>query len=552
MQFLHYLTYGYLLDGVAVTLEVTGGAFAVGLIAGVLLAAVQLARVPVITALVRGFVLLTRGTPVLLQLLFVYDVLPTIGISLPALTTAVLVLGLNTATFFSEVMRGSVLSLERGQTVAAQSLGMSPWTISRHVVLPQAIRVALPQLANQTVVLILTSSLASTISVSDLTLRSQTISSSNFQIIPVYLASGVMYLVLTSVVSGAQILLERSLDLDRPSPARAGRLGMLRQGLTGADVLRRTLAQLTGVGSKGVGLNSTTVDPAGEGPGPSIEGTDGAFSIAESQLERALAAQLGATRARARGPMLSLVNLQKRYGDHWALKGVDLEVQPGEVVVIMGASGCGKSTLLRCVAQLEPLEGGDVLIAGTRLGRDNLGLPVKGQKLARARAAARVAMVFQSFELFKHMTALKNVTIALETVYGQDSAEAAERARQLLQTVGLGTHADKLPRHLSGGQQQRVAIARALAISPWVMLLDEPTSALDPEMVHEVLSVLRALAGAGMTMLVVTHEVKFAMEIADRLVYMADGRIVESGPPGEVLSSPGREATRSFLRLLEV
>ena len=213
--FIHYLTLPYLLSGALVTIEITAGAFVVGLVGGLILAAIQLSGLPVLPLVVRLYAVITRGTPLLLQLLFVYDVLPSAGITISAADTAILVLGVNTSTFFSEIMRGSVTSLDRGQFMAARSLGFPPRQTARRIVAPQAARIALPQMANQVVVLILASSLASTISVSELTLRSQSLASSSFQILPVYTAAAVMYLVLTWVVSAVQLWLEWVLDLDR-------------------------------------------------------------------------------------------------------------------------------------------------------------------------------------------------------------------------------------------------------------------------------------------------------------------------------------------------
>jgi polar amino acid transport system permease protein len=563
VQILHYLSLGYLYQGALVTAEVTGGSFIVGLFGGALLAAVLLTRFPPVTVPIRIFVFITRGTPLLLQLLFVYDVLPLEGIKLSAVQTAILVLGVNTMSFFSEVMRGSVLSLDKGQTMAAQSLGMPPLTVAKSIVIPQAVRVALPQLANQTVVLILASSLASTISVPELTLRSETLSSSTFQVIPVYVASGIMYLVMTTIVSAVQVMLERNLDLDRTPDARRQ---ILRRGPFNMTVLRRAVGQIVGAPVMGqIGQGAVLATAASRGaPATGLDASAAPLAArtqsvttehdvpTESKLAKELASELEVSAPADGQPLVSVRGLRKKYGESWALSGVDLDVMPGQVVVVMGSSGCGKSTLLRCIAQLERVDAGAISVAGQRFGTDAQGRRLKGTRLAKARAAAGITMVFQNFELFKHMTALKNITIAPMRVRGQSREDAERHGRHLLFSVGLSSYGDRLPRQLSGGQQQRVAIARALAVRPRLMLLDEPTSALDPTMVHEVLTVLRGLAAAGMTMVVVTHEVRFALDIADQIVFMADGEVVEIGRPEEVLRSPEREATRSFLRLLEV
>ena len=242
----------------------------------------------------------------------------------------------------------------------------------------------------------------------------------------------------------------------------------------------------------------------------------------------------------------------KHYGDREILKGIDVNVRAGEVVVLMGPSGSGKSTLLRLVNHLEALDDGEILVDGAHVGyREVKGKLVPVPHLAKARADARIGMVFQHFNLFDHLTAIENITIAPVEVYDEDPAEARKTGAALLEDVGLGKHLQHYPHRLSGGQQQRVAIARALAIHPRLMLFDEPTSALDPELVGEVLSVMRSLADAGMTMIVVTHEVRFAREVADRVVFMDDGRVVEQGPPSEVLDNPREERTRRFLNMVD-
>ena len=247
--------------------------------------------------------------------------------------------------------------------------------------------------------------------------------------------------------------------------------------------------------------------------------------------------------------MLSLKGIHKRFGNLDVLKGVDLEIGRGEVVCILGPSGSGKSTLLRCVNLLEPPEEGEIFLEG----RDICKGPGSGtgeQSWQLNYVRRRVGIVFQQFNLFPHKSALENVTMAPEKVLGRSKQEARAKATELLQRVGLGDKLDAYPETLSGGQQQRVAIARALAMDPQVMLFDEVTSALDPELVKEVLDTMRGLAEEGMTMIVVTHEIGFAREVADRVVFMDGGVIVEQGPPAEVLESPHEERTKQFLGLV--
>ena len=248
-------------------------------------------------------------------------------------------------------------------------------------------------------------------------------------------------------------------------------------------------------------------------------------------------------------PMLKLEGIHKRFGDNEVLRGVDLEVEKGEVVCVLGPSGSGKSTLLRCLNLLEPPERGDIFIEGQDICKGpGSGTGEQSWELDFVRQ--RVGIVFQQFNLFPHRTALENVTMAQEKVLGRSRQEAREKGTGLLERVGLGHKLDEYPERLSGGQQQRVAIARALAMDPHVMLFDEVTSALDPELVKEVLDTMRELASEGMTMVVVTHEIGFAREVADKVVFVDEGVIVEQGPPGEVLDAPREERTKRFLGLV--
>ena len=232
--------------------------------------------------------------------------------------------------------------------------------------------------------------------------------------------------------------------------------------------------------------------------------------------------------------------LHKAYGKFEALRGIDLRIASGEVVVVVGPSGSGKSTLIRCINLLEDYQRGEV-----RVGDEKV---VRGKALARVRA--EVGMVFQSFNLFPHLSALHNVALGPLRVRRMSRAAADARAQALLVKVGLADHAHKLPGQLSGGQQQRVAIARALAMEPQVLLFDEPTSALDPEMVGEVLAVMQALAHTGVTMVIVTHEMGFARRVADRVVFMEDGLIVEVAPPETFFGAPREARTRAFLQAI--
>jgi ABC-type polar amino acid transport system ATPase subunit len=243
--------------------------------------------------------------------------------------------------------------------------------------------------------------------------------------------------------------------------------------------------------------------------------------------------------ATAGTPMVRLEGVVKSFGDNVVLNGIDLTVDQGEVLVVIGASGSGKSTLLRCVNLLEPIDSGRIFLEGQEI--TGKGVNVSGIR-------QRIGIVFQQFNLFPHLRAIDNVTLGARRVKRIPRAQAEKRAHELLASVGLEEKARQYPHQLSGGQQQRVAIARALMMDPHVMLFDEVTSALDPELVGEVLVVMRDLAQSGMTMLVVTHEMQFAREVGDRLVFMDNARIVEEGRPTEVLDNPREERTKRFLR----
>ncbi|MDQ0092728.1 amino acid ABC transporter ATP-binding protein [Paeniglutamicibacter psychrophenolicus] len=247
-------------------------------------------------------------------------------------------------------------------------------------------------------------------------------------------------------------------------------------------------------------------------------------------------------------PMIKADAIRKDYGRLQVLKGIDLQVERGEVVCLIGPSGSGKSTLLRCINHLETIEGGRMWVDGSVMGYDLKGTKLHEQSHSKVcRSRIEIGMVFQHFNLFPHMTVLENLIESPRLVLKEKRSTATARALELLDSVGLADKAKAYPRQLSGGQQQRVAIARALCMRPKVMLFDEPTSALDPELVGEVLKVMKDLAATGMTMVVVTHEMNFARDVADRVVFMADGHVVEQGPAKDVIGNPQHERTRAFL-----
>jgi polar amino acid transport system permease protein len=514
--FLHYLTLPYLRDGIIFTLEVTGLGLLGGLGVGLLLAAMQLSRFRPLAAFARAYAVIFRGTPLILQLVFAYDALPHIGLKLSSVAAAGLALAANEGPFIAEILRSGVLGVDAGQLLAGQALGMTPLVLMRRIIAPQAIRTMVPGLGNETVSALKNSSLASVIAVEELTLRSTQLASSTFDFFSIFFASGLMYLVLTGAVSGLQLTIETMLDLDRPKPR---------------DTFSRLLPWYRRPPIAQRPKDLPPSEPAK--PTTSFARTARATSLADAPVA------------------VEVRDLTKRYGDQVVFSGLDLTIRSGEVIALLGPSGTGKSTLLRCINLLEGWDGGTVKISGRRLGYRQDGRKLSARDLARERATEGVGMVFQQFNLFSHLTARENIAGPLRWVHGIPAAEANQRANALLDRVGLSHRADALPRHLSGGQQQRVAIARALAPRPTVLLLDEPTSALDPELVGEVLEVVRRLAVEdGLTMIISTHQLRFAKEVADRVVFLSNGRVTEEGPAQEVLSRPRHPLTARFLQVM--
>jgi polar amino acid transport system permease protein len=526
--FLHYLSLPYLIAGVWFTLAVTALGLVGGLLLGLVLAAMQLSRFWLLAAFARGYTIIFRGTPLILQMVFAYDALPQIGLKLSAIGAAGLALAANEAPFIAEMLRAGVLGIDRGQVLAGQALGMTPSLLMRRIIAPQAIRMMIPAFGNETVSALKNSSLASVISVQELTLRSTQLASSTFDFFSIFFASGLIYLVLTTGVSVIQLLVERALDLDRPATeSRFARwLPWYRAPLALQPVAGEPVAQ----------DDELVPSPA---------------ASKEVKASRADRTRRSATLAHNE-VVVDVSGLYKAYSSQPVLAGVDLTIRLGEVVALLGPSGSGKSTLLRCINHLEGWDAGTVKVGGRRMGFREDGKALSPRALSEERASVGVGMVFQQFNLFGHLTALENIAGPLRWVHGLSRADADARARDLLERVGLGQRANALPRHLSGGQQQRVAIARAIAPNPTVLLLDEPTSALDPELVNEVLEVIRRLAVEdGLTMIISTHQLRFADEVADRVVFLSGGSILEEGPAHEVLTRPRHPVTARFLNVME-
>ena len=482
-----------------------------------------------LAAFARGYTVIFRGTPLILQMVFAYDALPQIGLKLSAVGAAGLALAANEAPFIAEMLRAGVLGVDRGQILAGQALGMTPALLMRRIIAPQAIRTMIPAFGNETVSALKNSSLASVISVQELTLRSTQLASSTFDFFSIFFASGLIYLVLTSLVSVIQLFVERALDLDRPTGQQ--RLALFLPWLRADLTIRKTPAEDD--------TAPATPTPDDLPPPPPRAASRGDRAKHAAMVQRNNVA-------------VEVTGLRKDYGAQKVLQGVDLTVRIGEVVALLGPSGSGKSTLLRCINHLEDWDAGSVRVIGRRLGQRDDGKKLSPRAIANERASVGVGMVFQQFNLFSHLTARENVAGPLRWVHGMSRIDADRCAGELLERVGLSHRADALPRHLSGGQQQRVAIARALAPNPSVLLLDEPTSALDPELVNEVLEVIRRLAiDDGLTMVISTHQIRFADEVADRVAFLSGGSIIEEGPAHDILTHPQHPLTARFLSVME-
>ena len=474
-EFFSYVVEPFLWQGALTAVEISALAMAGGVVLGLGLALLRLSPIGMVRGAAWAYVWFIRGTPQLLQLVFLYDALPSVGIKLDSFTTAVIGFALNEAAFSAEIIRGGILSVNRNQSIAATAFGMKPFLTLRRIILPQAMRAILPAMANDTIAVLKGTSVASVIFVNELTFRSQQVVGQNFKFFTVFAATGVIYLMMTSAIAGFQWLLERrfNFELERPAP--------------GTTVFDR----MFGRGKLLPAASSLTAAPWPVAPATAAMATAGRQSWLDAISD---SGQTGA----GRGVFVACTDVWKSYGAREVLRGINLSVNRGDVVAIMGPSGSGKSTLLRMINHLERLDKGEVLVDGKHVGyRKVEGSLRPVRDLAKARAEARIGMVFQQFNLFDHMTALENVIEAPIRVYGQDPESARRKGMGLLTMVGLAHHAHHLPHRLSGGQQQRVAIARALAISPRLMLFDEPTSALDPELVGEVLAVIRKLAEVG-------------------------------------------------------
>lgn len=523
--------------GLARTLLLTVLGAIFGFTLGTALALARVSGSPLLAGLSWTFTWLFRSIPLIVLLLilnnlgYLYETVtlgvPFTGISFFSYQTtqlitpfaaAIIGLTLNQAAFTSEIIRGGILSVDQGQLEAAAALGLPRSRQAFRIVLPQAMRSIVPPAFNDIIGLAKGTSNAYILALPELFYTIQIIYRRNLEVIPLLMVATVWYLVLLSVLSAVQYFIERHYArgaLRNPPP----------------PVIRTLVGWLGGLRFVPDGLPLGAAEPA-----PPATTT---------ALPRRRRSSGGETR---RGGQVTIQNVSKSFGALKVLDRVSLTLKPGSVTVILGQSGSGKSTLLRSINHLEPIDEGLIAVDGRFIGYRQEGdalHELKERDVLKRRAD--VGMVFQTFNLFPHLTVLENIVEAPVTVRGLDRTEAEGLARDLLARVGLTDKENAYPRQLSGGQQQRVAIARALAMQPKVLLFDEPTSALDPELVNEVLDVIKELARSGVTLVIVTHEVGFAREVADEVVFMERGQILEQGPPARVLDAPTHPRLREFL-----
>ncbi|WP_439767775.1 amino acid ABC transporter permease/ATP-binding protein [Falsigemmobacter intermedius] len=519
------------LAGLGRTLLLTALGALFGFTLGTLLALARVSSSPLLAGLAWGFIWLFRSLPLIVLLLilnnlgYLYETValgvPFTDITFASWSTtqlmtpflaAVLGLTLNLGAFSAEVIRGGILSVDQGQHEAAAALGLPKGHQARRIVLPQAMRSIVPTAFNEIIGLAKGTSVVYVLALPELFYTIQIIYRRNLEVIPLLMVATVWYLIILSVLSVIQYHIERHYARGalRTLPPNAFRVVFAKLGLVALHPAEKPVARTEEVQSVPV----------------SSRGFEGL----------------------PRGGAVEIRGVAKSFGTLKVLSDIDLSFAPGSVTAIIGPSGSGKSTLLRTINHLERVDEGTIAIDGELIGYRREGdtlYELEEREILKRRTD--VGMVFQNFNLFPHLTVLQNITEAPIRVRGLGKAEAEALARDLLARVGLAEKADAYPRQLSGGQQQRVAIARTLALKPKVLLFDEPTSALDPELVGEVLNVIRELAASGITLIIVTHEIGFARDVADRIIFMEQGRVVESGPPAQILNAPRHQRTADFL-----
>ncbi len=476
----------------------------------------------VVRLILNIYVEVFRGTPMMAQAMFIYfGSAAVFNINMSMWFAAFFIVSINTGAYMAETVRGGILSIDPGQTEGAKAIGMTHVQTMLHVILPQALRNIMPQIGNNLIINIKDTCVLSVIGIVELFYATKSVAGALYTYFEAFTIAMVMYFVLTFACSRLLRLWEKKLD------------GADNYDLATTDTLAHTS-----------GLYNYPGETAAEPAAAAAEAAVTAAPSNENLSESASAAGPGQLDAanksgnQAGEEVIRIRHLSKTFGKNVVLRDIDFSVSTGDVTCIIGASGSGKSTLLRCINLLETPTSGEIFYHGA---------DIAGPKTNAAAYRARVGMVFQNFNLFNNMTVLDNCMVGQTKVLKKDKTVARESALFYLEKVGMGPYINAKPRQLSGGQKQRVAIARALAMEPELLLFDEPTSALDPQMVGEVLDVMKRLVQEGLTMIIVTHEMAFARDVSNHVVYMADGIIEEEGTPAQIFGSPKNPKTVEFL-----
>ncbi|GAA5013324.1 amino acid ABC transporter permease/ATP-binding protein [Acinetobacter puyangensis] len=457
-----------------------------GIVFGFVLALAKQSKFKILSKGSSLYIWFFRSLPLLVLLVFIYNlpqIYPSSSVLLASpFISGLLAMALSEAAYIAEIHRGGLNSIAKGQIEAGKALGLKYTGIQRLIVIPQALRIALPTLGNEYVTIVKLTSLVSVISLTEILLVGQRLYTQNFLVMETMLAVAFYYVLIVTVFGWLMNWLEKRMDVSRKTPGLLQENDPLLSDISNASISKRKEI------------------------------------ISEQHGQYALEA----------------IDIHKSYGDHEVLKGINLNVKWGEVISIIGPSGSGKTTFIRTLNGLEKLNHGTVNLLGHPFLKDQ---SITDESVQYKSQIIHVGMVFQSFNLFPHKTILENVMLAPQ--YHQLDTPMANKvtALAMLEKVGMKQHAKKYPHQLSGGQQQRVAIARALAMHPSVILFDEPTSALDPELVSEVLKVIEELAKEGLTMIIVTHEMNFAFKVSDRVVFMENGYVVANDSPDNLLKS---------------
>lgn len=520
-----------------VLLTIIGGAF--GATLGTFLALARVSKSPLLSGSSWTYIWFMRSIPLIVLLLLLNNIgylyesfrisnpftgttiveYPVISLLTP-FAAAVIGLTLNQSAFFAEIIRGGILSVDSGQHEAAAALGLPKRRQSLRIVLPQAMRSILPTGFNEIIGLAKGTSILYVLALPELFYTVQVIYRRNLEVIPLLMVATVWYLVIMTVLSIIQYYIER--HYSRGAVRHFVQLPFQKNW---QQLLERILRR------------------------PSSETLHRAYlQKIEKQAESQSGIEGQNTPIHNIGADIQIDNISKSFGELKVLNDISLYLPAGSVTTILGPSGSGKSTLLRSINHLERVDAGFITVDGQLIGYRKDGntlYELKENHILKQRAD--IAMVFQNFNLFPHLTVLENIIEAPTQVRGISYAQAVESAFDLLKRVGLLDKANSYPRQLSGGQQQRVAIARALALKPKVILFDEPTSALDPELVGEVLHIIKELAHSGTTLVIVTHEINFAYEVSDNIIFMENGKIVEQGTPEKIFKQSQNQRTRDFL-----